>query len=108
MKKITFLLLFLSQIIWAQVSDCIVYDDLTYHERVALGISETEFLASKQTTSTQSLPIKSPTPSNYPMTFKKFRINFWAVRNDEGTEGASISHELAVESVKKLNEIYSP
>lgn len=49
MKKITFLLLFLSQIIWAQVSDCIVYDDLTYNERVALGISETEFLASKQT-----------------------------------------------------------
>lgn len=108
MKKITFLLLFLSQIIWAQVSDCIVYDDLTYQERVALGISETEFLASKQTTSTQSLLIESPTPSNYPMTSKKFRINFWAVRNDEGTEGASISHELAIESVKKLNEIYSP
>ena len=42
------------------------------------------------------------------MTSKKFRINFWAVRNDAGTEGAYISTDMAVKAVKKLNEIYSP
>src|SRR5690554_3238832 len=101
---LTIFLLLLSGIGWTQNSPCIVYDDITIEERTALGISEQEFQANKSS----SFQTNSITPSNYTITPKQFRVNFWSVQNDEGTEGVGIPFDVAAKYLERVNRFYEP
>src|SRR5690554_2261786 len=102
-KKILLTILLLwGSIGWTQEPWCIVYDDLTLSERTAIGISEQEFQANKSSSSETN----SITPSNYTITPKKFRVNFWSIQNDEGTEGVGIPYDVDAKYLKRVNKIY--
>ena len=103
---ITILMLLLIQAGWSQSSPCIVYDDITLEERVALGISEQEWLMNKNTV-VSSKSILS-VPNNYVITPKQFRVNFWSVMNDNGTDGVRVYYDMAVKYLNRLNKIYEP
>ena len=108
----------------AQTHTCMVYDDLTYAERVSLGISEQEFLAFKNTKSISKTQTTLSIPNNYPITPKKFRIKFWTiqaestslmVRKRDGTDTLMFSkdidatwlnYDLARRHTKILNDYY--
>ena len=101
---ITLFLLLWGSMGWMQNSPCIVYDDITLEERTALGISEQEFQANKSS----SFQTNSIIPSNYTITPKQFRVNFWSVMNDEGTKGVKIPFEVAAKYLERVNRFYEP
>lgn len=101
LKKLMILLgLFFALTVYSQ---CVVYDDIPPEVRRKMGISEAEFLKNK------SKPLQNASrlhSSKTTITPKKFRVNFWAVMNDEGTEGVRIYYDMALKYVKQLNEAY--
>lgn len=84
-------------------SQCVVYDDMTPEERRKMGISEAEFLKNKSKPLPGSPSLHS---SKNTITPKKFRVNFWAVMNDDGTDGVRIYYDMALKYVKQLNDTY--
>lgn len=83
MNKITFknyylllIALFFLAINNATAQGCIVYDDLTFNERQTLGINEQVFQANTTNSPSSYFGLNFITPTNYPLTPKKFRINF--------------------------------
>lgn len=98
----------------AQEIPCIVYDDMTLNERIALGVSEQEFLAFKNSkkASPNQILTNIVIPDNYPITQKKFRIRFWALKVETDTlkndtlSAFGLNYDNARRQVEMINNFY--
>lgn len=116
MNKITFknyyfllISLFFLAINTISAQGCIVYDDLTFNERQTLGINEQLFQANTTNSPSSYFGLNFITPTNYQITPKKMRINFWSIRHETNdTIGVFISYPMAVKYVNRLNKLFEP